>query len=75
MVVQSENVEILEVVIEENEELIELNEKTSLKYESYNGTVILGVTDLPKQLIPKRVGSSEVNDMTSNDLLGLNPDL
>ena len=26
--------------------------------------------DLPKQLIPKRVGSSELNMITSSDLLG-----
>lgn len=36
---------------------------------------INAVPDLPKQPIPKRVGSSDVNDMTSNDLLGLKPDL
>lgn len=30
---------------------------------------------LPKQLIPNLVGSSEVNMTTSNDLIGLNPDL
>jgi len=33
------------------------------------------VSDLPKLPIPKRVGSSDVNNMTSNDLLGLKPDL
>jgi hypothetical protein len=35
----------------------------------------MAVYNLPKQLIPKRVGSSDVNDMTSNGLLGLKPDL
>lgn len=31
--------------------------------------------NLPRQLIPNLVGSSEVNIITSNDLLGLKPDL
>jgi hypothetical protein len=31
--------------------------------------------NLPKQLIPNRVGSSDVNMITSKDLFGWKPDL